>query len=121
MLFRLGGDEFHGRRVHAVTHARGRGRRVIEDVAQVSIAAGAVDFGSLGKKFLVHGRADFLWSDGLEEAGPARAALELGFRAVEILTTAHALIGSLCVVVVIFVLERWLGAMLARHLELHFR
>src|SRR6266849_6991014 len=64
----VGEDEGFG--VHAVPQA-GWGRAVLEDVAEVGVAAGAENLGADHAVPTVDLRGDVLGSHGLEEAGPA--------------------------------------------------
>src|SRR5512147_657122 len=73
----LRGLELQGDRVHAVAQA-GRARPVVEDVPQVPLAAGAVHLGADREEGLVDLRLDVGRIDGLVEARPAGAGLELG-------------------------------------------
>eukprot|EP01025_Chloroclados_australasicus_P065450 TRINITY_DN8919_c0_g1_i4.p3 TRINITY_DN8919_c0_g1~~TRINITY_DN8919_c0_g1_i4.p3 ORF type:complete len:359 (+),score=80.99 TRINITY_DN8919_c0_g1_i4:28-1077(+) len=63
--------------IDAEPHAGGL-RAVVEDVAEVAVAASAEDLGADHAVAGVFLDVDVLVSDGLEEAGPARAAGELG-------------------------------------------
>jgi hypothetical protein len=68
--------EFERRAVDAIAQA-GRFGAVLEDVALVAFAAGAVDFGTGKNEFEVGGCLDDSGIDRLPEAGPAGAAVEL--------------------------------------------
>src|SRR5262249_19027763 len=70
-------DELEGDGVHAVAQAGGLGA-VVEDVAEVSAAAGAEDLGALHAVGAVGVLVDVGGVKGLEEAGPAGAGVELG-------------------------------------------
>src|SRR6201992_3184182 len=73
----VGGLEAQGGRVDAVALA-GRARPVAEDVAQVTAAAAAQDFGAAHEHAVVRAQLDRVLGGGLEEARPAGGGVELG-------------------------------------------
>src|SRR3954447_19848250 len=75
---RLRRVEHQRKTVHAVAQA-GRLRAVVEDVAEMAAAAGAMDFGAQHAEGPVLGLADGVFQR-LPETRPAGAALELGVR-----------------------------------------
>ncbi len=91
LLFLL---ELEADAVHAVAQSRGLGP-VVEDVAQVSPAARAKRFRAAHEEAVVRLGRDVVLNDRLEEAGPARAGIELGLRAEEVQAAAGALVGPL--------------------------
>src|SRR5580692_5649054 len=71
--------ESHRCRVHAVTQPRGSGA-VIEDVAQMRIAQSAGNGRANLHQASIDSIHNILLRDGLPEARPARARIELGCR-----------------------------------------
>jgi hypothetical protein len=67
----------HGNRVHAVAQPGGGGS-VIEDVAQMSITQAARDCGADHHEASVDGIDHVFRRNGLPEAGPSSAGIELG-------------------------------------------
>ena len=65
------------RGVHAVALA-GRPRAIVEDMAEVRVAAPAGDRGPIHPQAGIASFQHVFSRDGLPEAGPARARLELG-------------------------------------------
>src|ERR1700678_2457155 len=93
------GDEGHGARVHAITQP-GRRRPVVEDMAEMGVAAGAENFGAFHAEAIVGARGDIFRRDGPEEAGPARAGIELRARFEKRQGAADAVVDAVFVVVV---------------------
>src|SRR5712692_6627346 len=99
--------------VHAVAEAR-RLRAVVEDVAEVTTAAPAVHLGANHAEAPVPGGADTV-IDRRPEAGPPRAAVELGFRREERQVAARAVEGAATVFLVERARAGVLGPVLAEH------
>src|SRR5690606_16665946 len=113
----LGGLQAERRRVHAVALA-GRLRAVVEDVAEVAVAAGAARLDPHHAVRAVFEEPDPVRRDGLPEARPARAGLVLGLGA-EALEVAHrAAVGARLLGVPVDAGEGPFGAGPARDLEL---
>ena len=76
------------------------------------LATGAVDFGPWKNEFVVGGRLNHLGIDGLPEAGPASAAVELVLRRIGREVTARAVVDALLFVVVHIVEKGPLGILM---------
>src|SRR5688572_1049250 len=109
--------ETQRRRVPAVALARGT-RPVVEDVAEMRAAAGAHHLDPFHHQGPVGVRLDVLGGNGGEEAGPARARVELRVRAEEVGATGHALVETVAVLVPGLSREGPLRALLPGDLEL---
>jgi hypothetical protein len=103
------GREHEAGRVQAVALAGGLGA-VVEDVAEVPVAAGAEDLGAHHAVAVVGVLDDVLLRHGLEVAGPAGARVELGVAAEERQAAAGAGVEAVLVVVVEQAAEGGLGA-----------
>ena len=109
--------ELQGDAVHAVAQA-GRLRAILENVAEVAAATGAVDLGAGLEEAAVRGGADVGGIDRRPEARPASAGVEF-LRGVEKgQPTGRADEDTLLVNVVQRAGEGPLGAVLAQHVEL---
>src|SRR5262249_9779109 len=106
--------------IHAKAQA-GRFRPVLEHVAEVAAAARAQDLGAAHAVAAVLRVDDILGADGLEEARPAGARLELRAGGEERQGAAHAGVDAVALVVEEQPAERRLGALAARHLVLLLR
>src|SRR5262245_37945330 len=107
-------------RIDAVAQP-GRPRPVIEDVAEMRAAAAARHFDAAHAVTIIGFGLNILFRHRLPEAGPARARIEFGFRAIEFLRAAGAYVAALLVIIPVFPGEGALGSLLAHHLELHRR
>ena len=112
--------EAHRRRVHAVAQS-GRSRPVIEHVPQVRVAVPAGDGGALHAECLVRDLGDVLWRDGLVEAGPSRAGLELGLGTEDRRVATDAAVEPVVMVIPGVTGVGALCAGLARNFELDWR
>src|SRR5687768_58735 len=110
-------DLLEGRGVDAVAQAR-RPRSVVEDVAQVSAAAGAVHLGARHAQGAVALLAHRALGQGLGEAGPAGPGVELVVGGEEGLPAGRTDVGPGRVRVMVGAREGPLGALLAHHVEL---
>lgn len=119
-LFFLRGLEGQRGRVDAMPQTRGGGT-VSEYMAQVSIAAGAEHLYSSHTVAIVALSGHVAQVDGSVKAGPARARLEFGRRAVKGQIAAYAVVGACFFVVPILSGEGSLGACLARYAVLLLR
>ncbi len=81
-------------RVDAVALS-GRRRTVFKQVAQVSTAFAANDFGAQHAVRSIFDKLYTLWLNDIEEAGPAAMAIELLIRSEEGLTASSALVASI--------------------------
>ena len=99
------------RRIDAIAQARGL-RTVLEDVAEVRVAPGAVDFRAPHEEGVVLARADVV-RDGCMKTRPAGAGLELGVRVEQLQVTGDAAINTRLVVVQVLAGEGAFGAVLA--------
>ena len=61
---------------------------ILEDVAEVRAAAGAMDFGAAREQAIVFLGADMILDDGLKKARPARAGFKLGVGSEQVEITA---------------------------------
>src|SRR5271163_2802005 len=102
--------------VHAVAQS-GRLRPVIEDVAEVTATAAAVDFGPQHAEGPVFGLADGV-IERLVEARPASAALELGLRGKQRQVAAGASKGALAMFLQERARTRAFGALVAQNFVL---
>src|SRR5690606_9411961 len=109
----IGGDELQCQAVVAVALAGGRGT-VVEHVALVAAAAGAMVLGARQDQLEVAPGFDRAL-DGLEEARPAGAAVELGARLEQGSAAAGTDERALAVLVVEFARKRRLGSFPAQH------
>ena len=82
-------DEGQRGRVHAIAQA-GRTRAVVEDVAEMGVALGASHLVARHPQAGVAVSLDVLLGDGLPEARPAGAGVELGRRREQRILAAHA-------------------------------
>src|SRR5437016_3356679 len=89
---RSGANELQGDAVHAVAKARGHGT-IVEDVAEMPSAPAAMHFRADHEELAV-GRGPDRALDGVPEAGPARAAVELRVRGEKRQVAARAEIGA---------------------------
>src|SRR5690606_25231953 len=87
---------------------------VVEDVAEVSAAIGAVDFLARIAELVV-GRGADRTRERTVEAGPAGAAVELGRARIEIVAASGADEGALALFAIERRAERALGMLLAQH------
>src|SRR5207245_6527519 len=113
---RSGANELQGDAVHAVAKARGPGT-IVEDVAEMPSAPAAMHFRADHEELTV-GRGPDRALDGIPEAGPARAAVELRVRGEKWQVTARAEIGAAPVLLVERARPRMLRPVLAQHPEL---
>src|ERR1700735_1882552 len=97
----------------------GRGRAVVEDVAEGTATAAADDIGAAHEGAVVLPQLDRLGDGGLGEARPAGARVELGVRAEQLAAAAGAPGEAIGVVVDVLTGERPLGVGLAQHAVLH--
>src|SRR5690606_11512660 len=111
-----GRDEFQRDAVEAMALAGGR-RAVVEDMPQMPAAAAAMAFRAHHEQRGVLGRADGA-GQGLPEARPTRAAVELGVRGIEFLAAAGAGIDPRLVELVERRAEGAFGAVLAQDVKL---
>ncbi len=109
-------DESEGDGIHTVAASRWAGA-VVEDMAQVGVAAGALVFDSGHAKGGVQLVDYILFGDGGEEAGPAGTGIEFGLRIKQGCAAADAAVDALRVVLVQLAGEGSLGASLAGDLE----
>src|SRR5262245_1948542 len=93
----------------------GRGRPVVEDVAQVATAAAADHLGAAHEQAVVRPQLDRLGDRGLVEARPPGARVELGVRAEQLAAAAGAPVEAVGVVVDVLTGEGALGVGLAQH------
>ncbi len=110
--------EGQGAAVDAVALAALIGGAVVEDVAEVRVAALADDLRALHQEAVVGPQFDVLEVGGLGEARPAGAGVELGVGGEELRSTADAAVHALRLLVDVGAGEGALGARLAGHLEL---
>src|SRR5687768_6182038 len=85
-------------RVHAKPQTRRRGA-VFEHVAEMTIAAGAQDLKPVHAVAVIAVRADVLLSDGLKEARPASAGIELSGRGEQRQATTDAGVNSVALII----------------------
>src|SRR4029079_14246955 len=109
--------EAQRRRVHAVPQPRRPGA-VREHVAEVGAAIATHRFGPGHPVTLVDVLLHRVGGEGLEEARPAGAGLELRVGREQRRIAAHAYVGAVVVTVPVLARERALGAGLAGDLEL---
>src|SRR5262245_16545768 len=98
-----------------------RRRSILEDVAEVRVAAHAVNFCADHPEARVRGTTDILLSHGLKETGPASAGIELRIRMKQRQSAAHARVEAVLMVVVKDAAEGPLRVMCARDAELFVR
>src|SRR5262249_40243812 len=113
----LDGDEAHRGRVHAITLAGGRGP-VVEDVAQMGVGVRRPDLGARIADQEIRARLDVPLLEGLREARPTRARLELVERGEERLSRDHVHVDPGRVVVPVLVGEGPLGPRVLRDVVL---
>src|SRR5271157_2242896 len=109
--------ERKGRRVDAVTQARGSGS-VVEHVSQMSIAGAAEDLGTGHPHAAIILGADVLRIYRLPEAGPACSGVELRGRIEQRRAAADAPVDALVLVVPVLPREGRLSAFLTGHMVL---
>src|SRR5262245_24806625 len=90
-------------------------------MAQVGIAAAANYFDATHQKTVIFFAGDVFFGDRFPETGPARARIELVFRAEQFLTAADANVDALLVIIPIFAGEGDLGPLLTGDLVLNRR
>src|SRR6478736_7379815 len=115
----LGRDEFQRDAVHAVAEPGGR-RAVVEHVAEMAAAAAAMDLITHHTESVV-GIGQHRALDGLVEAWPAGAAVELGLRIEQLQAASGAREGAGAVLIVERAGEGALGVLLAQHRVLLWR